>query len=285
MGRILGNAAMIGGASGLLLAGGVAAAVSTSASSGSEASVSPAATATITACVNRTTRAMRLTTQCTRAENKVTWNVTGPQGPRGLQGIQGQPGARGATGSEGAQGAQGDVGPQGPPGVKGDTGSQGPAGIKGDTGEQGPAGVKGDTGSTGPKGDQGAPGISRVYVMSIAATSVCEFPGCQVNGVPIQEVGSKTVTEAGDYTIQANFMLKNPGNASRARCWLSYNDAQGPETRGPLDLTFGLATPFSLIDAQHFEANTVVKASCSGYGDGVRVESGKVLLSHVGSIQ
>src|SRR5215208_2925150 len=55
----------------------------------------------ITACVQKQTGALRITTggYCTMTETALSWNQVGPQGP---------------------QGAQGDTGPQGPQGPKGD---------------------------------------------------------------------------------------------------------------------------------------------------------------------
>lgn len=103
----VGNAALIGGAAGLLIAGAVAGAATTTALAGSSNPVSTAATATLTACVNRTTRVMRLVSSCTRYENRVVWNIAGPRGATGLTGARG---LRGATGAPGAKGDPGDSG-------------------------------------------------------------------------------------------------------------------------------------------------------------------------------
>jgi Collagen triple helix repeat (20 copies). len=148
----------------------------------------------IYACVNKTTRLVRIvnaTTKCKPTEVKTWWNrqgpagpagspgttgptgpagprgekgdtgPQGPQGPRGLRGPQGpkgQKGDKGDTGPQGPQGPKGDPGPQGPKGEKGDRGPQGPQGPKGDRGPQGPKGEKGDRGPQGPQGPKGDPG-------------------------------------------------------------------------------------------------------------------------------
>jgi hypothetical protein len=76
----------------------------------------------LTACVNRSTGAVRLvdtaTTTCNTlslvpslVEDKVTFNQLGPQGPIGLTG------GVGPQGPPGLPGIQGAMGPQGPPGV------------------------------------------------------------------------------------------------------------------------------------------------------------------------
>src|SRR5918999_288116 len=96
--------------------------------------------ATIKACYDRDTGALRKVddeAQCQESELFISWNV------------------QGIPGSQGPAGIQGPAGPQGPAGVKGDKGDIGLTGAKGDAG---PAGAKGDTGATGAKGDQGPPG-------------------------------------------------------------------------------------------------------------------------------
>jgi hypothetical protein len=70
-----------------------------------------------TACVQKSTGAVRLidpsvtTNRCTSAESQVSWNQTGQQG------------AKGATGDQGKTGATGPVGPKGDPGASGTGGS------------------------------------------------------------------------------------------------------------------------------------------------------------------
>ncbi|WP_327048245.1 collagen-like protein [Microbispora sp. NBC_01189] len=124
---------------------------------GGAATASSASGTVYYACVNKTTRYMRLvgvTTACKATEYKVSWNQTGPQGPQGAVGIGGT-GPQGPQGPRGLQGPKGDTGPQG---LKGDTGAQGPKGEKGDKGDTGAQGLKGDTGAQGPKGDTGPQG-------------------------------------------------------------------------------------------------------------------------------
>jgi hypothetical protein len=61
--------------------------------------------------------------RCDRREQRVKWNVQGPEGPRGPQGPQGVPG------TEGPRGVPGTQGPQGVPGTQGPQGSRGPQGF------------------------------------------------------------------------------------------------------------------------------------------------------------
>ncbi|WP_230985694.1 collagen-like protein [Microbispora oryzae] len=154
---------------------------------GGAATASSASNSMLFACVNKTTRYMRLvgsTTTCRPTETKVHWNQTGPQGPagiggtgpqgpqgprgfqgpRGLQGLQGPKGDTGAAGPQGPQGPKGDdgkagaAGPQGPKGDKGETGAPGQKGAPGERGPAGPQGPKGDTGARGPEGPAGPAG-------------------------------------------------------------------------------------------------------------------------------
>jgi len=137
--------------------------------------------------------------RCDRREQRVKWNVQGPEGPRGPQGPQGVPGSQGLQGAPGAQGApgtagaQGSQGPQGPQGfsvtVAPDDGKRcgtlggvkltlldslaqplegadpqfvcnGAAGAAGPTGPQGPQGLQGPQGPDGPQGLQGPQGAA-----------------------------------------------------------------------------------------------------------------------------
>lgn len=78
-------------------------------------SLAVGSTTPLYACVTNRTGAVRMvsaTTTCARTENKITWNVEGPQGP---------------AGAAGAQGVAGPVGPQGEPGPAGPQGEPGPA--------------------------------------------------------------------------------------------------------------------------------------------------------------
>ena len=122
----------------------------------------------IYACVNKTTRLVRIvnaTTKCKPTEVKTWWNRQGPAGPAG------SPGTTGPTGPAGPRGEKGDTGPQGPQGPRGLRGPQGPKGQKGDkgdTGPQGPQGPKGDPGPQGPKGEKGDPGSVDPVVKSVS---------------------------------------------------------------------------------------------------------------------
>jgi hypothetical protein len=78
---------------------------------------STTSSATIRACANNSTGALRLAASCKRSERRVSWNTVGPRGRRGLQGIQGAKGDTGATGAAGAAGAAGTPGAQGLPGA------------------------------------------------------------------------------------------------------------------------------------------------------------------------
>ncbi|MEV4296629.1 hypothetical protein [Microbispora rosea] len=161
---------------------------------GGAATASSASDAPLYACVNKSTRYMRLvnaTATCKATETKVSWNRTGPQGPvgiggtgpkgdtgaqgprgfRGPQGLRGPAGPQGPKGDTGATGAKGEPGKDGAPGKDGERGPAGPQGLKGDKGDRGltgpqgergpagPAGAKGDTGPRGLPGEQGDRGL------------------------------------------------------------------------------------------------------------------------------
>ncbi|WP_142561090.1 collagen-like protein [Microbispora sp. KK1-11] len=146
---------------------------------GGAATASSASDAAFYACVNKSTRYMRLvnaTTTCKPTETKVSWNKTGPQGPVGIggTGAKGDTGEQGPRGLRGPQGLRGPAGPQGPkgdtgapgkdgkdgaPGKEGDRGPAGPQGKEGDRGPAGPQGEKGDRGPAGAAGDTGPRGL------------------------------------------------------------------------------------------------------------------------------
>jgi hypothetical protein len=65
---------------------------------------------------------------CSKHEQALNFNQTGPQGPQGLQGTQGLQGLQGDQGLPGADGQPGTQGPQGEQGVQGIQGVQGAAG-------------------------------------------------------------------------------------------------------------------------------------------------------------
>ena len=176
------SALSVGLIAGVLLATGIGGAVAAT-----QIADSSRTSNTLTACVKRTTGAVRIVSQsrkCRRGERRISWNRTGPQGPagqsnssssspgpqgpQGVQGVRGPAGADGAVGEDasmkgdtGATGAQGERGPQGIQGVqgeKGDTGATGAQGDTGATGAQGDTGARGDTGATGATGPEGPQG-------------------------------------------------------------------------------------------------------------------------------
>jgi hypothetical protein len=122
---------------------------------------SASAATVIQACYNTTTgdvRIVKSASECTSAEQAISWNAAGPPGPKGATGATGPAGPAGPTGATGAAGpagATGATGPAGPAGAKGATGAAGPAGHAGATG---PAGVTGPAGPAGPTGATGAGG-------------------------------------------------------------------------------------------------------------------------------
>ena len=78
--------------------------------SGAVGAATPSATATVMkACVNKTTKIVRMSKyftprSCRSTEVYRQWNVTGPQGATGAMGATGAKGATGATGATGPQG-------------------------------------------------------------------------------------------------------------------------------------------------------------------------------------
>lgn len=67
--------------------------------------------ATIHACANRRTGALRLAKRCRRGERAVSWSVVAARGPIGPTGPAGPAGTHGSAGPTGAAGAQGAAGP------------------------------------------------------------------------------------------------------------------------------------------------------------------------------
>jgi type VI secretion system secreted protein Hcp len=107
-------------------------------------------TGNINACINNTTRVVRIPTgACAANETPIAWNQRGPTGPAGAQGANG---ANGFNGANGQNGAQGPAGPAGSPGAAGPTGAQGAAGPAGAPGTQGVAGPQGPAGPAGSGG-------------------------------------------------------------------------------------------------------------------------------------
>jgi hypothetical protein len=107
-------------ATGLVMVGGTAFAVTSSPGSGG----------TIYGCYNNSSGALKVldssTATCPTGFSSLNWSVKGPQGNQGPQGATGATGPQGATGATGPQGA---TGPAGATGATGATGPQGPAGT------------------------------------------------------------------------------------------------------------------------------------------------------------
>ena len=62
----------------------------------------------ISACYNKKTGALRVAVKkCSKSEQPITWNNSGPQGPAGPQGPTGPQGPVGATGLQGPAGSSG----------------------------------------------------------------------------------------------------------------------------------------------------------------------------------
>jgi len=81
-------------------------------------------TNSITACVNKKTGVLRVSSKCNPSERVITWSKVGPQGLPGEKGDKGEQGVAGLNGTQGEQGIQG---------VSGANGTPGPAGAKGST--------------------------------------------------------------------------------------------------------------------------------------------------------
>jgi hypothetical protein len=131
--------------------------VITAVSVGAVSLTSAAGDATIKACANKKTGAMRYISKgaCKKTETSLSWNQMGPQGLSGNAG------------------------------AKGDTGIAGP---KGDAGEAGPSGI---AGIAGPKGDTGIAGASSPN--GFTARSVCGATGTSLCDVGVQGPGGGTI--------------------------------------------------------------------------------------------
>jgi hypothetical protein len=66
--------------------------------------------ATINACYNTSTGALRIDASCGRGESAIAWNQDGPQGPAGPQGAAGSQGPAGPAGQRGPAGPRGKAG-------------------------------------------------------------------------------------------------------------------------------------------------------------------------------
>ena len=153
----------------------------------------------VTACINKSTGALRIAKSCSPIESEFYWNIKGAKGAIGLTGVTGATGAKGAiglTGVNGAAGANGIDGLDGHDGLRGiqilygttdptqsiglsgdfyvntqtnvwfgpkvETWSAGVSivGPVGATGPAGPAGLAGATGTSGALGAVGGAGAT-----------------------------------------------------------------------------------------------------------------------------
>ncbi|MEJ7568891.1 MAG: lamin tail domain-containing protein [Gaiellaceae bacterium] len=131
----------------------------------------------ISACRHKTSGHLRVPASgstCKRAEQALTWNVSGPSGPQGERGPQGPAGPAGERGAAGATGATGPAGVTGPAGAAGAIGSAGPVGS---TGAQGVAGPVGPAGPPGPAGAAGASLTSIGQLNGVACTTAAGGSG------------------------------------------------------------------------------------------------------------
>jgi hypothetical protein len=234
---------------------------------------------------------------CRPREQRVHWNVLGPQGPRGLQGLPGVPGVQGAAG---AIGARGDEGPQGPPGLRGISVSISPdagegcgtlGGVKltlvNGSGEQVPGtepqfvcnGAKGDQGPAGADGPQGPAGPSaafkQVNVPGFSVTAGAASAGVISYTVPT--AGTVLVTGSGLCTANGQAALalelgaqitpSNPalGTVFQNQAWVSFSAVEGAAAYR----SFSLARTFSVDAAGTFQTflneqrvSGVATASC-----------------------
>ncbi len=164
-------------------------AISVSGAVGAVSRVDVSPSAPIKACVNKTTKLVRISVfaspaWCGSNSSYRTWNTIGLTGATGATGATGpigpSGGATGATGPAGPTGPTGAIGPIGPiglTGAAGATGSTGAAGAQGVIGATGPAGAAGavgpagPTGAAGPQGDPGAGATGYLKVTGVASAS------------------------------------------------------------------------------------------------------------------
>jgi hypothetical protein len=200
--------------------------------------------------------------RCRPREQRVHWNVVGPQGPQGAQGLQGLPGVPGV---QGALGPRGEEGPQGPPGLRGisisisadaEQGCGTLGGVKltlvDGSGEpvpntepqfvcNGAPGAKGDEGPVGPVGPQGPAGpaaaFKQVNVPGFSVTLAAASAG--VIGYTVPSAGTVLVTGSGLCTsngqaalaleLGAQITPSNPalGTVFQNQAWVSFSAVEG----------------------------------------------------------
>jgi hypothetical protein len=163
--------------------------------------------------------------------------LQGPTGTPGTIGINGLQGPTGAPGTIGINGLQGPTGTIGINGVQGLIGATGPQGLIGATGPSNPGvqGLAGPTGALGLQGLQGLPGVSigslanvklsytrttdspsislagnRLFAFSGATGGVHNTIASNITFTPSN--GRFTVSEQGDYYIDARLIIKGQNN-------------------------------------------------------------------------
>ena len=150
----------------------------------------------VTACINKSTGALRIAKSCSSIESEFIWNIKGAKGAKGAIGLTGATGATGIKGAIGLTGAAGAAGANGHDGLRGiqiwygttdptqsiglsgdfyvntqtnvwfgpkvETWSMGVSivGPVGATGPAGPAGLMGATGTSGALGAVGGVGAT-----------------------------------------------------------------------------------------------------------------------------
>jgi len=204
----------------------------------------------------RLVRLVAANEHCRAREQRVHWNVVGPQGPQGLPGVPGVQGVAGAIGPRGGEG------PQGPPGLRGisvslsndaEQGCGALGGVKltlvNGSGEpvpntepqficNGAPGAKGDVGPAGPQGPLGpSAAFKQVNVAGFSVTAAAASAG--VIGYTVPSAGTVLVTGSGLCTANGQAALamelgaqitpSNPalGTVFQNQAWVSFSAVEG----------------------------------------------------------
>ncbi len=174
--------------------------------------------------------------RCNRGEQRVHWNVVGPQGPQGPAGTPGVPGLPGPRGADGQPGTRGPQGPEGPQGVSvamsteaasfcgvvggvkltlvDGTGQpvpnvdpqfvcNGAPGAPGEPGQPGAQGLQGPQGAEGPAGPSAA--FKQVNVTPFNVTPAAASAGAI--GYTVPSAGTVLVTGTGLCTANGQAAL------------------------------------------------------------------------------
>jgi type VI protein secretion system component Hcp len=195
-------------------------AVGVVASGGYLVNAATAPSATITACSNTKTGAVRViapSKSCSKTEKRLTWNVKGATG------------AAGATGKTGAPGPAGPAGKAGNDGVSGFPGLDGKDGLQGPAGQDGKNGVDGRDGATGPQGPAGPAGTG----------AGAEVVDPNPNDLTYRmQIGSERAVEIAGFTQK----LSNPGTAL-----MGSGNADVGDVIATLPMNAGLLTQMSTL--------------------------------------